>query len=239
MRAYIRRNLESGYKIVEAQNGQEGVEKAMAMIPDVVISDVMMPVMDGYTLCDRLKSDEKTSHIPIILLTARAGREDKLEGLETGADDYLTKPFDAAELQIRVKNLIAVRRKLQEKFKQQMVLRPSEISITSVDEAFLKKAVAMVEAHLEDEAFSPEELAREVGMSRAQFYRKLRALTDQPAGLFIRSIRLQRAADLLKQGAGNVAEIAYKVGFSSHSYFTKCFQEYFGMAPTEYKKKNS
>jgi len=173
MRAYIRRELERDYKIVEAQNGREGVEKAMELIPDLVISDVMMPVLDGYALCDRLKSDEKTSHIPIILLTARAEREDKLEGLETGADDYLTKPFDAEELQIRVKNLIALRRKLQEKFKKQMVLRPSEISITSVDEAFLKKAVAMVEEHLEDEAFSPDDLAREVGMSRAQFYRKL------------------------------------------------------------------
>jgi len=239
MRAYIRRELERDYKIVEAQNGREGVEKAMELIPDLVISDVMMPVMDGYVLCDRLKSDEKTSHIPVILLTARAERLDKLAGLETGADDYLTKPFDAQELQVRVKNLIALRRKLQEKFKQQMVLRPSEISITSVDEAFLKKAVAMVEAHLEDEAFSPDDLAREVGMSRAQFYRKLRALTDQPAGLFIRSIRLQRAADLLKQGAGTVTEIAYKVGFSNQPYFSKCFQEYFGMTPTEYKKKNS
>jgi len=236
MRAYIRRELEREYKIVEAQNGWEGVERAMELIPDLVISDVMMPVLDGYALCDRLKTDEKTSHIPIILLTARAGREDKLEGLETGADDYLTKP---AELQIRVKNLIALRRKLQEKFKQQMVLRPSEISITSVDEAFLQKAVALVEAHLEDEAFSPDDLAREVGMSRAQFYRKLRALTDQPAGLFIRSIRLQRAADLLKQGAGNVTEIAYKVGFSSHSYFTKCFREHFGMSPKEYKEQNA
>jgi len=239
MRGYIRRELEQDYKIVEAQNGLEGVEKAMELIPDLVISDVMMPVLDGYALCDRLKADEKTSHIPVILLTARAEREDKLAGLETGADDYLTKPFDAAELRVRVKNLIAVRRKLQEKFKQQMVLRPSEISITSVDEAFLKKAVAMVEAHLEDEAFSPDDLAREVGMSRAQFYRKLRALTDQPAGLFIRSIRLQRAADLLKQGAGTVTEIAYKVGFSNQPYFSKCFQEYFGMTPTEYKKKNS
>jgi signal transduction histidine kinase/DNA-binding response OmpR family regulator len=239
MRAYIRRNLENGYKVVEAQNGQEGLEKAMAMIPDMIISDVMMPVMDGYALCDRLKSDEKTSHIPVILLTARAGREDKLEGLETGADDYLTKPFDAEELQIRVKNLIALRRKLQEKFKKQMVLQPSEISITSVDEAFLKKAVAMVEEHLEDESFSPDDLAHEVGMSRAQFYRKLRALTDQPAGHFIRAIRLQRAADLLKQGFGNITEIAYKVGFSSQPYFTKCFQEYFGVSPKEYKDKNS
>ncbi|MGH7450767.1 MAG: response regulator transcription factor [bacterium] len=235
MRAYIRRELERDCKVVEAQNGQEGVEKAMAMIPDVVICDVMMPVMDGYALCDRLKSDEKTSHIPVILLTAKAGREDKLEGLEAGADDYLIKPFDAQELQVRIKNLIALRRKLQEKFKRQMVLRPSEISITSFDEAFLKKVVALVEAHLEDESFSPDDLAAEVGMSRAQFYRKMRALTGQPAGLFIRSIRRQRAADLLKQGDGTVTEIAYKVGFSSQPYFSKCFQEHFGMSPKEYK----
>jgi DNA-binding response OmpR family regulator len=238
MRAYIRRGLESDYKVVEAQDGKAGLEKALEMIPDLVISDVMMPVMDGYALCDRLKSDEKTSHVPVILLTAKAGREDKLAGLETGADDYLTKPFDAKELQVRIKSLIALRRKLQEKFRKQMMLRPSEISITSFDEAFLKKTVAVVEAHLEEESFSPDDLAREVGMSRAQFYRKMRALAGQPAGLFIRSIRLQRAADLLKQGAGTVTEIAYKVGFSSQPYFSKCFQEYFGMTPREYKLLN-
>jgi len=238
MRAYIRRELEPDYKVVEAPDGQEGMEKALEIIPDLVISDVMMPVMDGYALCDRLKSDEKTCHIPVILLTAKAEREDKLEGLETGADDYLTKPFDAVELQVRIKNLIALRRKLQEKFKMQALLRPSEINITSRDEAFLKKAVAAVEEHLEDESFSPEDLSREVNMSRAQFYRKLRALTGQPAGHFIRSIRLQRAADLLKQGFGNVTEIAYKVGFSSQAYFSKCFQEYFGVTPKEYKLLN-
>jgi len=239
MCAYIRQHLEPAYQVLEAADGIDGFDKAIASIPDLVISDVMMPKMDGYQLCEKLKTDERTSHIPVILLTAKAEREDKLEGLETGADDYLTKPFDAEELQIRVKNLIALRHKLQEKFKQQMVLRPSEISITSFDEAFLKKTVAVVEEHLEDESFSPDDLARAVGMSRAQFYRKMRALTAQPAGLFIRSIRLQRAADLLKKGAGTVTEIAYKVGFSSQPYFSKCFQEHFGMSPKEYKEKNS
>ncbi len=237
MRAYIRHELEGRYKVLEAQNGKEGLEKATEIIPDLVISDVMMPEMDGFVLCDRLKSDERTSHIPIILLTAKAAREDKLAGLQTGADDYLTKPFDAVELQARVKNLIAVRRKLQEKFRGKIALRPSEISVESADEAFLKKVVIAAEAHLEDEMFSPEDLAREVGMSRAQFYRKLRALTGQPAGLFIRSLRLERAADLLKQGAGNITEIAYKVGFSSHPYFSKCFHEHFGMSPKDFVAK--
>lgn len=237
MRDYIRRQLASDYKIVEAQHGREGVEQALAIIPDLVISDVMMPEMDGFALCDRLKADERTSHIPIILLTAKAEREDRLEGLQTGADDYLTKPFDARELQLRVKNAIASRRRLQERFKKQMLLRPSEINVASVDEIFLQKAVAAVEAHIEDESFTPEDLAHEVGMSRAQFYRKLRALTNQPAGNFIRSIRLERAADLLKQGAGNIAEVAYRVGFSSHPYFTKCFHEHFGMSPKEYMAK--
>ena len=237
MRAYIRRELEGDYKVVAAQNGEEGLKTALEIIPDLIISDVMMPVMDGLTLCARLKTDEKTSHIPVILLTAKAEREDKLEGLQTGADDYLTKPFDTVELQARVKNLIALRRKLQEKFKKQMLLRPSEISVVSADEVFLQKVVATVEAHLEDESFSPEDLALAVGMSRAQFYRKLRALTGQPAGHFIRAIRLERAADLLKQGAGTITEIAYKVGFSSQPYFSKCFQEQFGMTPREYREK--
>ena len=239
MRDYLRQHLaEAGYQVLEAANGQEGYETAVAQIPDLVISDVMMPKMDGYALCNRLKTDDKTSHIPVILLTAKVERDDKLEGLETGADAYLTKPFDARELQTRVKNLIALRSKLREKFRRRMILQPGEIEIDSIDAAFLEKAVAIVEKNLQAESFSVENLARQIGMSRMQLHRKLRALTNQSASHFICAIRVQRAAELIKKDAATITEIAYMVGFNSHPYFSKCFQEHFGMTPTEYKKQN-
>jgi YesN/AraC family two-component response regulator len=237
--AYIRQYLEPAFKIVEAHDGVEGVNLALQIIPDLIISDVMMPKRDGNALCRRLKTDEKTSHIPIILLTAKADRKSKVYGLETGADDYLIKPFDSKELLARVHNLIKLRRQLRERFSREVVLKPSEIAITPMDEVFLKKVQAAVEKHLGDEGFEVETLSREVGMSRVHLHRKLKALTNQPASQFIRSMRLQRAVELLKQNAGTVAEIAYTVGFGSQAYFTKCFHEQFGSSPKEYVKKNS
>jgi transcriptional regulator GlxA family with amidase domain len=180
--------------------------------------------------------DEKTSHIPIILLTAKAGTENKIEGLETGADDYLTKPFDAKELLVRVKNLIDLRRKLRERFSVGQVLKPGDIAVTSIDDAFLKKAMSVVEQRLGDEDFGVEQFRNELGMSRTQLHRKLTALTNQSAGDFIRYMRLQRAKDLLKQNAGTVSEIAYQVGFNSVAYFTKCFREQFGTVPSDVRK---
>lgn len=238
MRAFIRDELQSAYQVVEAKNGATGIDNAFNKIPDLIVSDVMMPKMDGYQVCKKLKNDERTSHIPIILLTAKAGRDDKLDGLETGADDYLTKPFDVRELQIKIKNLIALRRNMQKKFQKQMSLQSDEMQGTSKNEIFLKKAIAIVEKRLEDESFSPTDLAGALKMSRAQFYRKIRALTNQSAGLFIRSVRLQRASKLLQHGDDSITEIAFKVGFSSHAYFTKCFSEYFGLSPKKFKQKH-
>ena len=235
VRAYIREYLVPTYQVVEARDGAEGVEKAKESIPDLIISDVMMPKMDGYELCKTLKLDEKTSHVPIILLTAKAGQENKIEGLETGADAYLTKPFDAKELLVRIKNLIDLRRKLREKFSVGQVLKPGEIAVTSIDDAFLRKVMGAVEARLSDENFSVEDLAREVAMSRSQLHRKLTALTNQSPSDFIRYMRLHRAMDLLKKNAGTVSETAYVVGFSGVSYFSKCFQEQFGLLPSEVK----
>jgi len=236
VRAYIRQYLVPSYQVLEAHDGKEGVEKARESIPDLIISDVMMPKLDGYELCKTLKLDEKTSHVPIILLTAKAGQENKVEGLETGADDYLTKPFDAKELLVRVKNLIEVRRKLRERFSAAQVLKPGEIAVTSIDDAFLQKALAVVEKRLGDENFSVEDFAREAGMSRSQLHRKLTALTNQSPGSFIRYMRLHRAMELLRKNAGTVSEIAYAVGFSGLSYFTQCFQEQFSVLPSEVKK---
>jgi signal transduction histidine kinase/DNA-binding response OmpR family regulator len=238
MRSYIREHLEKHYKIIEATNGEEGLAKAQETIPDLIITDVMMPKIDGFEFSRKLRSDEKTSHIPIIVLTAKAALENKIEGLETGVDDYLTKPFSPKEMLARVHNLIKLRRQLRERFSREVVLKPQEIAITPMDEVFLNKVKAVVEKRLGDEDFEVEALSREVGMSRSQIHRKLKALTDQSASQFIRSLRLQRAVELLKQNAGTVAEIAYQVGFGSQAYFTKCFHEQFGCSPKEYVKNS-
>jgi DNA-binding response OmpR family regulator len=227
------------YQVTEARDGAEGIEKAQETIPDLIISDVMMPKKDGYEVCRTLKLDEKTSHIPIILLTAKAASENKIEGLETGADDYLIKPFEPKELLARVKNLIDLRRKLRERFRASVPLRPGEIAVTSMDDAFLKRVMAAVEQHLGDESFHIVELSALVGMSRRQLHRKLAALTNQGPGEFIRYIRLHRAMDLLQKDAGTVSEVAYRVGFSDPSYFSKCFHQQFGKAPTDVRKPSA
>ena len=239
VRAYIRDYLVSAYQVTEAGDGAEGIEKAQEVIPDLIITDVMMPKKDGYEVCRTLKLDEKTCHIPIILLTAKAASENKIEGLEIGADDYLIKPFEPKELLARVRNLISLRRKLRERFKASVPLKPGEIDITSMDNAFLKKVMAAVEQHMGDERFHIEELGALVGMSRRQLHRKLAALTNQGPGEFIRSFRLHRAMDLLQKGAGTVSEVAYRVGFSDPSYFSKCFQQQFGTAPSDVRKSSA
>ncbi len=237
LRHYIRDQLNSQYKVIEAENGSEGLKRAEQEIPDIIISDVMMPEMDGYELCHEIKINEKTNHIPIILLTAKAATENKLEGLETGADDYLIKPFNPDELKARVRNLIKSRQDLRRKFSSEMLLRPSEITVPSTQKAFLEKLTSTIEAHLEDENFSVEVLGKEIGMSRSQMHRKLCALTNQSATEFIRTFRLHRAAQLIEQDAATLAEIAYKVGFNSQAYFSRSFQETFSCSPSEYRKR--
>jgi YesN/AraC family two-component response regulator len=224
---------------LEAENGLKGYEQALEVIPDLIISDVMMPGMDGVTLCKKLKTNEHTSHIPLILLTARADTESKISGLETGADDYLTKPFQIQELQVRVKNLIDSRRKLRERYSHSLTVEPTEVAVTSTDEKFLQKALAIIEANLSNTAFDVETFSKEIGMSRGHLHRKLTTLIDQSPSDFIRTIRLKRAAQLLDKQAGNVSEVAFQVGFNSLTYFTKCFREFYGKTPSEYVDKNS
>jgi len=237
VRNYIRQHLEPVYEVAEAKDGVLGVELALKTIPDLIISDVMMPNMDGYELCRKLKQEIKTSHIPIILLTAKAEEQDKLAGLETGADDYLIKPFNSAELLARVKNLIELRRKLQEKYRRDFLLEPGEVQAVSAEEEFLQRACTTVAEHLSDPEFHVEQLVRHLHLSRVSLHRKLRALVDQSASEFIRSLRLKRAAQLLKQETGNITEIAFQVGFSSSAYFTQCFHAQFGCSPSEYIKR--
>ena len=225
------------YKVVEAFDGLDGYEKAQQIIPDMIISDVMMPRMDGYQLCEKLKSEQTTNHIPLVLLTAKAARENKLEGLEIGADDFLVKPFDEEELKLRVQNLITIRQHLQNKFQRSFSVKPHAVSRPSVHQKFIDDLKEIIEQNIDNEAFGVDDLANAANMSRSQVHRKLKALTDQPATTFIRNYRLHRAADLLKQNAGNVTEIAYQVGFNSQTYFSSSFGELFGCSPSEYQQK--
>ena len=238
LRKYIRDCLIESYQVVEAMNGLDGLDKAIEMIPDLVVSDVMMPEMDGYELCEKLKTNECTSHIPVILLTARASMESRIEGLETGADDFITKPFDVEELQVRIKNLILQRSKLKEIILRNIgaIGQLTDRGLSSVDQKFLKKAVEVVENNISDAEFSVVTFAENMSLSRVQLHRKLRALVEQPASDFIRTIRLNRAALLLREKAGNIAEIAYDVGFTNPSYFSECFRKQFGKLPSEYTK---
>ncbi len=236
IRIHIRDNL-SGFRVMEAENGEVGLEKALEVLPDLVITDVRMPGMDGIELSKRLKEDERTSHIPLIMLTAKSGVESKLEGLETGADDYLTKPFNSKELDLRVKNLVAQREKLRERYRKEFLLEPSAVSVESADEKFLKKTREIIEKQLSDPDFSVEELGREIALSRMQLFRKIKSLTDQSPSEYIRNLRLKRAAQLIKSDYGNLAEITYEVGFNHPSYFAKCFRELYGVAPSEYARE--
>ena len=235
VRNYIRQKLTGHYLILEAKNGIEGMEVAKAEMPDLVISDVMMPKKDGFELCRALKTDNVTSHIPVILLTARAEDADKLTGLETGADAYLIKPFNGEELNIRIRNLVAIRAKMRAKFSDKIAVKPSEIAVTSRDRSFMQEVLDVAEKHLSDENFSVEQLAREVHMSTSQINRKLKALIDQSAQQFIRSLRMQRAMELLKNNAATVSEIAYQVGFKDPGYFARVFKKHFGYPPSEIK----
>jgi len=227
--------LEGTYRILKAPDGEAGVAVALEQIPDLIISDVMMPKMGGYRVAEILKQDKKTSHIPLILLTAKASHEDRVQGLQTHADDYITKPFRPDELLLRIQNLILSRKKMREKYNQKIEIRPEDLSAQSMEESFLLLVVETIKNHLVDENFTVDKLAREVGMSRSQLHRKLVALTDQSATEFIRSYRLNLAKEMIEKQAGTISEIAYKVGFNSLSYFSKTFREKFGVNPSEFE----
>lgn len=237
LQGFIREQLSGIFHTLVAPNGRVGLEIAIQHIPDLIISDVMMPEMDGNAFCTAVKTDERTSHIPVILLTARAGQESKIAGLETGADEYLTKPFDTQELVARAKNLIKQRENLRKRFSRTLVLQPQDIELTSTDERFLERIRAALNANLGNEQYSVEDLAAAAGMSRSQLHRKLTALLDQPPVEFIRHFRLHRAKEMLEAGTGSISEIGYAVGFNSPAYFSKVFKDAFGMTPGEASRK--
>lgn len=233
-RFYLKDNLKSQYSVIEASNGKDALQKALASIPDLIVSDVMMPEMNGLAFCRKIKSDKQTSHIPVILLTARTSEEQKLEGFETGANDYITKPFNFEILQSRIKNLIAQRESLHKSFQKHLDIKASDIAVTSLDEKLIQNAIKVVEDHISDADFSVEELSHELGMSRVHLYKKLLSLTGKSPIEFIRTIRLQRAAQLLEKSQLTVAEVAYQVGFNNPKYFTKYFKDEFNVLPSVY-----
>ena len=234
VRQFIKSVWKYKYKVLEAENGHEGIKKALEVVPDLIITDVRMPICDGITLCNRLKTDERTSHIPIILLTAGIGEEQELKGLQSGADDFITKPFKLKILQTRVENLIATRRRLRDRYSQEMVIKSKDIAITHTDELFLNRLQKILDKRLSDPEFNAEAFCREIGMSRMQLHRKLLAFTGLSTTAFIRSQRLTQALHILKTSDASINEVAYAVGFNTPSYFIKCFKEVFKKTPAEY-----
>ena len=237
VRDYLKSELQAlDYHVSQAINGKDGLLQAQNHQPDLIISDVMMPQMNGYAFVQAIRSDLVTSHIPMILLTAKASEESKLSGLQVGADAYLTKPFNRAELQIRVEKLIEQREHLRQRFSEAVYIRPEEVSALPMDQAFLKQVTQTIEQNLSNEQFSVENLSTEVTMSVTHLNRKLKAIIGQSAGKLIRSMRLQRAADLIDQQAGTISEISYDLGFSSPNNFATAFKRQFGVSPSEYQK---
>ena len=238
LRYYLKENLMQDYEIIEAPDGKTGWEMAIEKVPHLVVTDIMMPVESGLDLCRKIKADPRTSHIPVILLTARTSDEQKIEGLEAGAEDYITKPFTYELLQLKIRRLIDLRIAFQKTFTRKFEIKPGEIGITSLDEKFLAKALKVAEDNISNPDFSVEKMGKELGVSRGHLYNKLLALTGKSPVEFIRIMRLKRAAQLLGKSQMTVAEIAFQVGFNDPKYFTKHFKEEFGMVPSEYARKN-
>ena len=242
VRQFLQSHFKKEFMVYEAENGKKGLELAIKLIPDIIISDVMMPEMDGNKLCEKIKKDERTSHIPIIQLSALSSTENILKGLSKGADDYITKPFDLSILQTKVDNLLLMRKSLREKYSKELVLEPTGIKITSPDEKFLQKAIKIVEDYIEDPELDIDKFVNQMGISRMQLYRKMSALTNMTVKEFINDIRLKRAFQLLTDNKMNVSEVAYAVGFNDVSYFGKCFRKKFGKTASQImqtKKKPS
>ena len=224
------------YTITEAVNGAAALNMVKSVSPDLIISDVMMPIMDGITFCNKLKSDLEVSHIPLLLLTARTAALFRIDGLKNGADDYITKPFIPQELQLKVKNMLRSRRVAREKFARMMNFDPKEVNLASRDEIFLERAIKVVDENMDNVAFNVNQFASKLTVSRPLLFTKLKALTGQTPNNFVKTIRLKRAAQLIKTRKFNIGEVAQNVGFKDTKYFGKCFKEQFGTSPTKYNE---
>jgi len=229
---FITEIIRREYDVITAEDGSLGCILALEYIPDIIITDIMMPIKNGYELCQSLKNNLKTSHIPIIMLTAKAGEYNKIHGLAKGADAYLTKPFNQKELIIRMNNLIDSKKKMWDHFKSLDMFLVEDINIKSIDDKFIQDVFKSIKNNLANDRFGVEDMVKTVGLSRSQLHRKLKALIGKSANQLITEIRLNEAHRLLKLKAGSVSEIAYSVGYSNLSYFTKSFKEKFGILPS-------
>ena len=239
MRKYIATYFEKRYKILEAADGEEGIAIAIQTIPDLIISDVMMPKIGGVELCSKLKNDIKTNHIPILLLTAKVGDDNELEGLKSGADDYIIKPFNAQSLIVKVERLIATRKAIQAKFQKELVMKPLNLVMQSEEEKFAITLQKVLEEHIANPNFTVDQFCEATAMSRTQLHRKLKALTGLSATAFLRAQRIKLASEILLQPEVSISDVCYTTGFNDTSYFTKCFKDIHGCTPTEYVKKFS
>ena len=233
-RTFLKEQLEEFYQVLEAADGEEGEQCAIDKNPDLIISDIMMPKMDGIELCRRIKTNIQTSHIPVILLTARTADDIKINSYEVGADSYMSKPFNFDMLMVRIEKLIEQQEKRKLEFSKNIEVNPSSITITSVDEKLIQRALEYIEKNMDNTEYAVEDLSRDLGMTRMNLYRKLQSITGNTPSDFIKSIRLKRAAQLLQGSQLTMVEVADRVGFSSASYFTKCFKDMFGVLPTQY-----
>lgn len=238
MNDYISMQFSHQYKVIQAENGVVAYEHAVNYSPELIITDLMMPESDGIELCEKLKSNLATSHIPIVMLTAKARDEDRLRGVKTGADAYITKPFSLDLLTVTVEKLIESRRLLRRKYGNSLEIEPASITITSIDEDFIRSILHIIDEYMDNSNFSVEQLARETGVSTPQLYRKVKAITGLAPNEFIRDLRLKKAAIFLKETGLGIAEISYKVGFSNPKYFSRCFRQQFGSSPKAFRSDN-
>jgi len=239
MRKFLTTELSNEYQIIEASDGEKGIELALDKIPDLIISDLMMPVVDGLVLCNTLKKDKHTSHIPIIILTAKGTEESRAEGYETGADSYISKPFQTQVLKTRIRNLLQSRKTLRQRFSGEIGIEPKDIVFNVADEQLLNKAIEIIEQNSKDENFNVEKLALELGIHRVQLSRKFLALTNENPSDFIRITRLKKAAKLLLSRRFSISEVCYQVGFKDPAHFTRIFSKQFNITPSKYIEENT
>ena len=249
LRGFLKDILSDIYKVIEATNGQEGVEYAVQHMPDLIISDIMMPVMDGLDMVKAIKENRDICHIPIILLSAKSSLDDRISGLEQGVDDYITKPFSSTYLKTRIKSLLHQRQDLQEFYLKQLTekqtgtskpsvnLEPSKPQITSFDDQFMQQVITIMEKQMDNSELTIDQFAQELGMGRTVFYQKLKSIIGLSPIDFVREMRIKRAMQLLESGEYNVSQIAYMTGFNDPKYFSKCFKKKYGVSPSEYCAK--
>ncbi|MGS0523941.1 ATP-binding protein [Zobellia nedashkovskayae] len=237
IRMLVKQALDSDYVIYEAENGKQALKMAKSLMPNIILTDILMPVMNGTEFAEKLKTDKETSHIPIVMLTAKASEESEIENLKMGVEGYIRKPFDMELLQLTLSNILKQRDELRKQFTRNITLQPTEITVTSVDESFLQTAIEIVEKHMMNTDFNVEMLVKEMGYSRSNLYMKFKEITGLSSSEFIRNIRLKRAVQLFEQSDLSVKEIMYKTGFNTASYFSKCFKKQFGVIPSEYVAK--